>query len=162
MALVRRDSKVHWSVKESTLRSIFTPSREALITSVKALWKALCYFVFVFRDPVKAQDCDFLANVGLFARTMTQLEKRLNRDAAALYQRAFMFRWDKQICWNAVCVMWLLKRIWHPADGSTLYASSFISGQVCVSKPDSMWVFLLNSRLYISVCCISLAEFIVR
>lgn len=47
MALAGRDSKVHWSVKESTLRSIFTPAGEALITTLKAPWRSLFSFLCV-------------------------------------------------------------------------------------------------------------------
>lgn len=71
MVLPGRDSKVHWSVKESTLRSIFTPSREALITTLKAPRAGGVSFVFVFQA---AHNYKIFSNIFLFALTETPLQ----------------------------------------------------------------------------------------
>ena len=64
MALAGRDCRVHWSVKESTLRSIFTPSREALISTLKARWRSAVslFFSFFFSPCLFARTRDSFSN----------------------------------------------------------------------------------------------------
>lgn len=69
--------QIHWSVKESMLRSIFTPSREALITILEALWRNPVFlFVLLLLDAIFTWLHKSFTNKILFALSTMPLHVR--------------------------------------------------------------------------------------
>lgn len=158
MALAGRDSKVHWSVKESTLRSIFTPSREALIRTLKPLWRsAVSFIVFVYQDTVYTQSHKVFSNKYLFAPTTTLLQicgnpvvtlvhgVRLCR-ALLIFLFFFLFRHRIEPFWsNVVYDSCLFERIWSSSHDNTQDARSIYhcGATMCVCRAALLLLYII-------------------